>query len=215
MVTPLAPTLHRMAIELAAMAQNGLTYSTDHYDADRYTRMRALSAELMGLITDAEPAAVEAVLALEAGHATPKVDVRGALFDDEDRVLLVREARDGRWTLPGGWADALDRPSHAAEREFAEEAGLAVRATKLAAVYDGSVHNGHSPAGPWHIYKLFFVMERLDDAAPVAGLDGETSDVAFFALDALPELSTARTTAHQLRRALVHTRDQAEPADFD
>ena len=215
MATPLAPTLHRMAIELAAMAQNGLNYGTDHYDLDRYTRLRALAAELMGLITDGDQADVESVLALEAGHATPKVDVRGALFDDEDRVLLVREARDGRWTLPGGWADALDLPSHAAEREFAEEAGLAVRATKLAAVHDGSAHNGHSPAGPWHIYKLFFLMERRDDAAPVAGLDGETSDVGFFPLDALPELSTARTTVEQLQRMLVHARDRSEPADFD
>ncbi|MFG1921870.1 NUDIX hydrolase N-terminal domain-containing protein [Cryptosporangium sp. NPDC048952] len=204
-----------MAIELAAMAQNGLNYGTDHYDIDRYTRMRTLSAELMSMITDAEPVDVEAQLALERGHATPKVDVRGALFDDEDRVLLVREARDGRWTLPGGWADALDLPSVAAEREFAEEAGLAVRATKLAAVYDGTAHNGHSAAGPWHIYKLFFVMERTNDAAPVAGLDGETSDVGFFALDALPELSTTRTTSGQLQRMLAQARDQAEPADFD
>ncbi|GAA3395776.1 NUDIX hydrolase [Cryptosporangium minutisporangium] len=214
MTTALAPTLHRIAIELAAMAQNGLTYATDHYDQDRYTRMRALSAELMGLISDGVPAEVEAVLALEAGHATPKVDVRGALFED-GRVLLVREARDGRWTLPGGWADALDRPASAAEREFAEEAGLAVRAVKLAAVHDGSVHNGHSPAGPWHIYKLFFVMERLDDGVPVAGLDGETSDVGFFPLDALPPLSTGRTTAEQLVRMHVHAQDRTAPTDFD
>lgn len=215
MATPLAPTLHRMAIELAAMAQNGLTYSTDHYDVDRYTRLRGLAAEMMGLIAEDDATKIEAVLALEAGHATPKVDVRGALFDDEDRVLLVREARDGRWTLPGGWADALDLPSRAAEREFAEEAGLAVRAVKLGAVHDGSAHNGHSPAGPWHIYKLFFVMARLDGAAPVAGLDGETSAVGYFALDALPPLSTARTTAPQLRRMLVHARNGAEPTDFD
>ncbi|SHN47706.1 NUDIX hydrolase [Cryptosporangium aurantiacum] len=214
MGTPLTPTLHRMAIELAAMAQNGLTYGTDHYDLDRYTRIRALAAELMGLISDGAPAEVEAVLALEAGHATPKVDVRGALFED-DRVLLVREARDGRWTLPGGWADALDRPARAAEREFAEEAGLAVRAVKLAAVHDGSAHNGHSPVAPWHVYKLFFVMERLDDGVPTAGLDGETSDVEFFALDALPPLSTARTTAEQLERMRVHARDRSVPADFD
>jgi ADP-ribose pyrophosphatase YjhB (NUDIX family) len=69
------------------------------------------------------------------------VDVRGALFDLTGRVLLVREQRDGRWTLPGGWADALDPPAVAVEREFAEEAGLAVRATRLVAVHDGSRRN--------------------------------------------------------------------------
>ena len=203
-----------MAIELTAMAQNGLLYATDHYDLDRYTRLRELAAELLGLITDASPATIGAALAFEAGHATPKVDVRGALFE-KDQVLLVREARDRRWTLPGGWADPLDRPAGAAEREFAEEAGLAVKAVKLAAVYDGSVQNGHSPASPWHIYKLFFLMERLDDAAPIAGLDGETTDVGFFPLDRLPELSTTRTTADQLRRAYAHQQSPTLPTDFD
>ena len=203
-----------MAIELTAMAQNGLLYATDHYDLDRYTRLREVAAELLGLITEASPATIGAALAFEAGHATPKVDVRGALFEN-DEVLLVREARDQRWTLPGGWADPLDRPAGAAEREFAEEAGLAVKAVKLAAIHDGSAHNGHSPAGPWHIYKLFFLMERLDDAAPRAGLDGETTDVGFFPLDRLPELSTTRTTAGQLHRMQAHWRSPELPADFD
>jgi len=214
MATPLTQTLHRLSIEVAALAQNGLAYGTDHYEIDRYTRLQEISAELLGLIADGSPAEIASGLALERGHATPKVDVRGALFED-DRVLLVREARDGRWTLPGGWADALDRPAGAAEREFAEEAGLAVRAVKLAAVHDGSVHNGHSPVGPWHIYKLLFLMERRDGAAPRAGLDGETDDVAFFALDALPQLSTPRTTAEQLRRLLTHRNDRGLPTDFD
>jgi ADP-ribose pyrophosphatase YjhB (NUDIX family) len=212
---PLAPALHELAVELAAMSQNGLRYSTDHYDVDRYTRLREISAELLSLISDAEPATVLAALAFEAGHATPKVDVRGALFDDEDRILLVREASDGRWTLPGGWADPLDQPSGATEREFAEEAGLAVKAVKLAAVHDGSRHNGHSPISPWHIYKHFFLMERLDDAPPRAGLDGETTEVAFFPVDALPELSVVRATGDQIQRMHAHHRNPALPTDFD
>ncbi|MGW0230750.1 NUDIX hydrolase [Actinopolymorpha singaporensis] len=205
--------LHRMAVELAAMSQNGLTYSSDRYDIARYERLRSMSADLMGLIGTPDAAEFRAALNAEAGHATPKVDVRGALFRD-DRVLLVQEAGDGRWTLPGGWADALDSPSAAAEREFAEEAGLRVRARRLAAVHDGSVRNGHA-GSPWHTYKLFFLVDRLDDSPPRAGLDGETVDVGFFALDELPALSTARCTADQLAILLAHHRDPALPTDFD
>lgn len=205
--------LHRWAVELAAMAQNGLTYSSDRYDIARYERLRSMSADLMGLIGTPDAAEFRAALSVEAGHATPKVDVRGALFRD-DRVLLVQEARDRRWTLPGGWADALDSPSDAAEREFAEEAGLRVRAHRLAAVHDGSLRNGHA-GSPWHTYKLFFLVDRLDDSPPRAGLDGETVDVGFFALDDLPELSTARCTADQLAILLARHRDPSLPTDFD
>lgn len=204
-----------MAIELAAMAQNGLTYSTDHYDIDRYERIRVLSAELLALLSDGDPAEFTAALNAEAGHATPKVDVRGALFDDHERVLLVREQRDGCWTLPGGWADALDTPSAAIVREVGEEAGLSVRAVRLAAVHDGSKHNGHA-SSPWHIYKHFFLVERIEpDARPTAGLDGETTDVGFFGVDELPELSTGRCTEEQLRLLLRHHRDPALPTEFD
>ncbi|GLZ75990.1 ADP-ribose pyrophosphatase [Actinorhabdospora filicis] len=205
--------LHDMAIELGAMVQNGLYYATDKYEIARYTRMREMTAEILALIADRDAADLLADIQMDRGHATPKVDVRAALFDGEDRVLLVREARDGRWCLPGGWVDALDLPHAAAEREFAEEAGLKVRTTKLAALHDGSVHNGHT--GPWHVYKLLFLVERTDDADPVAGLDGETTDVRHFALDELPELSIGRTTAAQLELLLRHHREGRLATEVD
>lgn len=206
--------LHTLAVEIAALAQNGLNYGSDRYEIARYRRLQQISAEVMAMVSGVEAADFHCEIVAQSGHATPKVDVRGVLFDEQDRILLVRERRDGKWTLPGGWADALDAPSTAAIREFAEEAGLNVRIRKLAAVYDGFRRNGH-PAIPFHIYKLFFMMERLDDAAPVAGLDEETTDVDFFPLDGLPELSTRRTTEEQLRRLHQHHVDPGLPTDVD
>lgn len=198
------------------MAQNGLNYSQDRYDLARARRMRELSGDLFALLSDGGVGAesFQRALEAEAGHATPKVDVRGALFDDADRVLLVREARDGGWTLPGGWADAMDTPTAACEREFLEEAGLRVRVTRLGALHDGSRRNAHG-ATPWHIYKLFFLVERLDDAEPTAGLDGETTGVGFFSCDELPDLSTRRTTVDQLRSLLARHHDPTLPTDLD
>ncbi|MGH3424712.1 MAG: NUDIX hydrolase, partial [Nocardioidaceae bacterium] len=181
--------LHRVAVELVAMSQNGLTYATDHYDIERYERLRTIAAELLATVGGCEPGEFRRALAAEAGHATPKVDVRGALFDGAGRVLLVRERRDGRWTLPGGWADALDTPAAAAEREFAEEAGIEVRASRLVAVHDGSRRNHHA-GSPWHVYKLLFLVERCDPAdtrEPTAGLDGETTAAGFFDVTDPPE----------------------------
>jgi 8-oxo-dGTP pyrophosphatase MutT (NUDIX family) len=218
--------LHELAIELAAMSQNGLHYATDRYDIARYERMRQISAEVLSMIAAAEsgvgPSAEDFHRSLldERGHATPKVDVRAALFDRSERVLLVQEARDRRWTLPGGWADALDTPAQAAAREFLEEAGIGVRITRLVALHDGTRANAHrtdATGSPWHVYKLLFLAERLESSTeePVAGLDGETLDVGFFDLDALPPLSTGRTTREQLRLMLTAHRDPSQPAVFD
>lgn len=207
--------LHAVAVELAAMAQNGLHYASDRYDLARYERLRTISADILALIAEDDADELRTTLAAERGHATPKVDVRGALFDRVRRVLLVREKRDGCWTLPGGWADALDSPAVAVQREFAEEAGLTVRATRLAAVHDGSRRNGHG-AGPWHIYKLFFMVEQVDPTqTPTAGLDEETIDVGYFARDAIPELSTRRTTVEQLAQLWRHHADPSLPTDYD
>jgi 8-oxo-dGTP pyrophosphatase MutT (NUDIX family) len=221
-----ARRLHELAIELAAMSQNGLHYATDRYDIARYERMRQIAAEVLSMIAAAEPGSGPSAedfhrsLRDERGHATPKVDVRAALFDRDERVLLVQEARDQRWTLPGGWADALDTPAQAAAREFGEEAGIAVRITSLVALHDGTRTNAHrtdATGSPWHVYKLMFLAERLESSAdePVAGLDGETLDVGFFDLDALPPLSTGRTTHEQLRLMLTAHRDPLRPAVFD
>lgn len=77
---------------------------------------------------------IEAMFTEQTGYATPKVDVRGAVFRD-GRILLVRETADGdRWTLPGGWADVNESPAEAVVKEVREEAGLEVRAFKLGAV---------------------------------------------------------------------------------
>jgi 8-oxo-dGTP pyrophosphatase MutT (NUDIX family) len=218
--------LHELAIELAAMSQNGLHYATDRYDIARYERMRQVAAEMLSMIaaseTGAGPSADDFHRSLleERGHATPKVDVRAALFDRTERVLLVQEARDRRWTLPGGWADALDTPAEAAAREFMEEAGIRVRITQLVALHDGTRANAHrtgATGSPWHVYKLMFLAERLDGTGdePVAGLDGETLAVGFFDLDDLPPLSTGRTTQEQLDLMLTAHRDPSRPALFD
>lgn len=202
--------LRTVAVELAALAQTGSTYARDPYDVKRYTRLRELAAEVFATLAGADPAKLVTTLDRHHdGYATPKLDVRGALFGAAGRVLLVREVSDGRWTLPGGWADVLDTPRSAVEREFAEEAGLTVRAARLAGVWDGMVSNGHRTGGPpFHIWKLFFLCEQVyPAAAPEAGRDGETSEVGFFDLDDLPPLSGRRASAEQLRALLDRHRD--------
>ena len=91
---------------------------------------------------------IEGLFTEQSGYATPKVDVRAAAFRDDGALLMVREANDGRWSLPGGWADVNQSPREAILREVREESGFEVAIRKLAAVFDRSLH-GHLPPRPF------------------------------------------------------------------
>jgi ADP-ribose pyrophosphatase YjhB (NUDIX family) len=199
----------RWTRRIAAIAQNGLAYTEGVFDRERYQELRRLAAEMMGAYGGAEPARLEGLLAAETGYATPKVDVRGVVFDG-DAILLVKEREDGLWTLPGGWADAGESPSEAVAKEIREESGYRVRPVKLLAVHDRERHG--APPLPWSVYKLFLLCERTG-GAPAGSI--ETEDVGFFPEDRVPPLSTGRVTAGQIRRMFEHHRHPGWPTDFD
>jgi ADP-ribose pyrophosphatase YjhB (NUDIX family) len=203
------PQWLRMGRELRAIAQTGLTFSKDPFDRQRYERLREIAA---ALIADAANVPEPVVLELfrhDAGYATPKVDVRGAAFRD-GRILLVREIGDGRWTLPGGWADVNQTPAECVVREVAEESGFTARAVKLAAVYDYQKRN--APHHVDSIYKLFFLCELTGGSARASD---ETSEVGFFARDDLPPLSLGRSNPQQIDLMFRHAENPGLAADFD
>jgi ADP-ribose pyrophosphatase YjhB (NUDIX family) len=210
--TTAADAVRRIGIKLSALAQDGLTYGADEYDLDRYRQLSQLAAELFSAVSGrpAEELAVE--LGRDSGYATPKIDVRGAIFDDHERVLLMREKTDGLWSLPGGWADPGDTPSAAVTREILEKTGYHSSAVKLIACWDRELQ-GHPPPLPVHVYKLFFLCRRDGAVQPPAAL--ETLEVGWFGLGALPPLSLGRVNHRQLDRALAHHRDPALPTEFD
>jgi ADP-ribose pyrophosphatase YjhB (NUDIX family) len=195
--------------ELRAIAQIGLTFCTDPFDRQRYERIQELAASLVARGGDGEEAMVLQLFRQEVGYATPKVDVRGAVFRD-GLILLVREVSDGCWTLPGGWADVNQTPSDSVVREIAEESGFEARVVKLAAIHD--YRKRHRPRHLDSIYKLFFLCELTGGSARTSA---ETSAVAFFARDALPELSPGRTTPEQIALMFRHAAEPGLPADFD
>ena len=195
--------------QVQAIAQNGLAFTRDAFDRERYTQLAELVAGLLSAQLSIPAATARELFEDEHGYATPKVDVRGGVFDG-DRVLLVRERSDGRWTLPGGWVDVNDAPSEAVAREIKEESGYHARAVKLAALVDKNRHP--HPPGVHHIYKLFFVCELLG-GSPAAS--NETDAVDFFPVRALPELSTGRVLSSQIERLYEHRLNPGLPTDFD
>lgn len=205
------------ARELMAIARSGLHYNTQPafrgsaFDADRYRAVERIARAMLAHGAGAPDDAVTVALGHDDGHITPKVDVRGALFRD-DAVLLVRERSDGlRWTLPGGWADVVDTPAQAVEREFREETGLEVRATRLLALFDRRTFN--HPHIVHASYKVMFACEAVGGTLRDATL--ETADPTFWAVDDMPDLSTGRVTSEQIRLLYDVYTDPTRPAIFD
>ncbi|MBD2529927.1 NUDIX hydrolase [Nostoc flagelliforme FACHB-838] len=197
------------AQKLQAIAQNGLTYAEGVYDIERYKQLQAIATEMMATYSNVEHNYILDLFSREVGYATPKVDVRAAIFRD-DTILLVKERIDGCWTLPGGWADVGESPSEAVVKEVYEESGYQARAMKLLAVYDRN-KQGH-PSLPFYVYKLFFHCELIG-GSPSSSI--ETEEVGFFPEGALPKLSLGRVTPAQITRLFQHYRNPDLATDFD
>ncbi|GAC1356199.1 MAG: NUDIX hydrolase [Herpetosiphon sp.] len=194
---------------LQSIAQDGLTYSHDEYDRERYHQLQAITAEIAAHYSAAPLDTMYHELVGQTGPATPKVDVRGAVFRQE-HILLVKEHDDGYWSLPGGWADVGEPPSDGVMREILEETGYRVGVKKLAAVYDRDRH-AHTP-NLYSIYKLFFLCEIVGNEQHHTI---DTAAVRFFPVDNLPPLSIARVTAAQIARMVEHYRRPELPTDYD
>jgi len=198
------------AKSLQAIAQNGLTYSTNEFDIERFEQVRKISAEIMASNSDGDLEFIEGLFKTADGYATPKVDVRGVVIQG-GKILLVKEKIDGGWTLPGGWADPNETPSESVEREVFEESGFIVKTRKLLAAYDRT-KQGHTPPFPFHVYKLFFL---CDIKGGVKTTSNETDDVDFFDEDKIPALSESRVLKNQIEKIFEFYRNPDLPTDFD
>ena len=200
--------LLRWARQLYTISQSGLTYCKNDYDLERYQQLEEISAEILSSNSGFSKEEVLENFSLQNGYATPKIDVRGAVFR-EDKILLIQELADGCWAMPGGWADIGDLPAETVRREVLEESGFKVSVDKVIAVLDA---NHINPLEFYHAYKLIFQC-NLTGGQPKT--NHETLGVNFFHLNDLPPLSTIRTTREMLEEAFAHNSDPSRPAAFD
>jgi ADP-ribose pyrophosphatase YjhB (NUDIX family) len=202
------PKLLDWVRRLQAIAQTGVAYGEPTpYDRERYEAVRRIASEMLMPNGDVEDLAT--TFRNEVGHATPKLDVRGVVFRD-DEILLVRE--NGEWSLPGGWVDVGESPSEAAEREVLEESGYPTRAVKLLGLQDRD-RQGYPPHA-WHVWKAIFLCKLLDGRQRELGF--ETDAASFFGPTVLPErLRIGASTRGLIERCYEHREPPEWPTDFD
>ncbi len=205
----LVPRWLDWAREIQALSQTSTHYAENEFQLERYHRLTEIAAEIIQAHTDLDFEPLVACFDLQRGYATPRVDVRGAVFRD-GKLLLVRERSDGGWTMPGGWADVGDVPSEGAEREVWEEAGFRVKARKVIGVYDA---NRSGPLEIFHAFKIVFLCDLIDGEARPSN---ETSEIAFFGPDEIPaHLSGERTRPRHIEDAFAMLHDDKKPTEFD
>ncbi|MCX6255691.1 MAG: NUDIX hydrolase [Bacteroidia bacterium] len=197
------------ASKLQSVAQAGLTYATDRYDLDRYEQIRNLSIEILQEYTGMEHNKIRDLFASETGYQTPKIDIRAAIFNG-DQILMVKEKSDCAWSLPGGWADVSTSVSESTTRECLEEAGAIVKPKRIIAVHLANKHN--NPLFPYTIYKIFVECELVENCFKE---NTETLEAGFFKADKLPELSFHRNTPDQIKMCFEANKCKVFETIFD
>jgi len=209
MTNPDVPRWLEWARQIQALSQTGYHYAENEYQRQRYERLTEIAAEIVSESASLEYAPLLDAFRAQIGYATPRVDVRAAIFLD-GRLLLVRERQDGGWTMPGGWADVGNVPSEAAEREAWEEAGFHVKACRVIGVYDA---NRVGPLELFHAFKIVFLCDLIDGEARPSS---ETSEVAFFGPQEIPaHLSVNRTYERHIEDAFRIYECPELPTVFD
>lgn len=177
-----------------SIAQIGALYARNDYDKERYAELEQISLAMLSQVSATNVEELRKLFLPVTDYPTAKVDVRGLLLSPDKKILLARESADGKWSLPGGWADVGYSPSEVMMKEFHEETGLLVKPVKLLAVFDKKMHP--HPPQPFYVYKVVFLCEAEDTSTLQRGFD--VLDLDYFDINHLPELSEDRILKSQL-----------------
>jgi len=195
---------------LKAIAETGITYAESGYDLERYEEIRKISLTLMGNWIGEPLEKLEDFFLLPNDYPTPKVDVRAFIQNEKGQLLLAQESVDGKWTIPGGWADIGETPKESVLKEVKEETGFEAEVVRLLAIYDKRAH-AHPPR-PHYVYKLIFECQILGGALN-PGFD--MKGAAFFDWDQLPDLSEDRILVSQLQQLKMLSTQGSSKVYFD
>lgn len=139
-----------------------------------------------------DPDAWQAQLAEgNAKQARKRVCADALIRNDNGRILLVDPNYKPNHDLPGGMAEANERPDACVRRELREELGLDLALGRLLVI------DWVPPHGPWDDM-LAFVFDggTLPRSAAIRMLDGELNGFGFYS----PELASRMLSARQWRR---------------
>jgi ADP-ribose pyrophosphatase YjhB (NUDIX family) len=166
---------------LRAIARNGLHYTQDPFDRERYERLMDLTTQSYAELLDAPGEAIRAQFMSELGQITPKIGADAAIFNEKGEILLMERA-DGRgWCLPCGFVEPNERPAEAVLREVCEETGLEVAILRLVGVFTrmpNAITGPHTTIAVVHLCEIVGGSLRLSH---------EGKDLRYWQIDAMQD----------------------------
>ena len=123
---------------------------------------------------------------LRAARDRVTMGVQAVVRDNAGRVLLVRHGYRPGWHFPGGGVEKAESIATAIARELEEETGVALDdAPRLFGIYS------HFDAFPGDHIVLFVAQSWRQTRIPEP--NREIAELGFYAVDALPDTTTAQT----------------------
>lgn len=168
-------------VKVQAISKIGLTYSTDPYAIDNYKELSELSSKMLENFMNVK--FDKPSMFTKEVYPTPNVSCRTVIVRD-NKILLVREANSNLWSIPGGWCDLYDSPSKAAFNEVSQEAGIEPKMTRVIGILDRTPHKSNQ-----NVPEYLVVFEGNIDGKEFHEHCHETTEVKFFDIDNLPEMS--------------------------
>lgn len=199
--------LIKIAMELQSIAQNGLTYTKDPFDKQRFERVREISAQMISMKTELPLEKVKYLFCNETGYQTPKIETRAAIFK-ENKILLVKE--QDKWSLPGGWVDYNESIASNTIKEVKEEAGLDIIPLRIIAIQDRNKHN--FPKFAYGIFKVFVLCYVISGSFKE---NDETTESGFFSLDNLPIIDENKNVYDQIKMCFDAYKNEKWEVVFD
>ncbi|KEQ36258.1 NUDIX domain protein [Streptococcus mitis] len=175
---------------MIAITDTGLTFTKDPFDRERYEDLRVLLSEMLNQGLDIDSEEVAEVMKPTSAYATPLMDVRAWIVEDE-KICLVRGQGEDSWALPGGFGEVGYSPTENILKEIEEETGSEAKVERLLAVFDTNRFQLQSK----QYAKFVFECKLLDGQFQE---NQEIADLQFFAIDQLPALSEKRITKEQI-----------------
>ena len=184
--TDFAKAIQRML----AITDTGLTYSKDPYDRERYEDLRQILWSVLQDQTELDQEELTAILKPTGSYATPLMDVRAWIVQDQ-KICLVRGQGEDTWALPGGFGEVGYSPKENIRKEVQEETGFSAEVGSLLAVFDTNRFQLQNK----QYAKFVFDCQLLD--GHFQG-NQEIAELEFFDIKNLPPLSEKRITQEQM-----------------
>ena len=184
--TNFAKNLQRML----AITDTGLTYTKDPFDRERYEDLRQILSSILQDQTELDQEELTAILKPTGSYATPLMDVRAWIVQDQ-KICLVRGQGEDTWALPGGFGEVGYSPKENIRKEVQEETGFSAEVGSLLAIFDTNRFQLQNK----QYAKFVFDCQLLDGQFQE---NQEIAELEFFDIKNLPPLSEKRITQEQM-----------------